>query len=245
MLLPALIISLVLVSGHEAYPAEECLNCGPVADRLTEAEERITLEEKKCLDCGPVADRLTLATEDSGYQGGGSALAPASDMAGAPQPSAQPDSHGAPAPESAPQPASSPDLNSAAESISAPDPYSTPESTSAADSYSAPESSSAPDSYSASESSSAPDSNSAPKSNSAHESSDKAEEVKPMEKPVEEPYKEIDLLKTEDEDFGDRIMEELNRARSDFGLALKRIGDEISRTHQEQSKYKSPEAEKY
>merc|ERR1712215_246088 len=118
---------------------------------------------------------------------------------------------------------------------------SAPESTSAADSYSAPESSSAPDSYSASESSSAPDSNSAPKSNSAHESSDKAEEVKP----VEEPYKEIDLLKTEDEDFGDRIMEELNRARSDFGLALKRIGDEISRTHQEQSKYKSPEAEKY
>merc|ERR1719153_1004077 len=245
MLLPALIISLVLVSGHEAYPAKECLNCGPVADRLTEAEERITLVEEECLDCGPVADRLTLATEDSGYQGGGSALAPASDMAGAPQPSAQPDSHGAPAPESAPQPASSPDLNSAAESISAPDPYSTPESTSAADSYSAPESSSAPDSYSASESSSAPDSNSAPKSNSAHESSDKAEEVKPMEKPVEEPYKEIDLLKTEDEDFGDRIMEELNRARSDFGLALKRIGDEISRTHQEQSKYKSPEAEKY
>merc|ERR1719153_891140 len=221
MLLPALIISLVLVSGHEAYPAEECLNCGPVADRLTEAEERITLVEKKCLDCGPVADRLTLATEDSGYQGGGSALAPASDMAGAPQPSAQPDSHGAPAPESAPQPASLPDLNSAAESASKSDSYSAPESTSAADSYSAPESS------------------------SAHESSDKAEEVKPMEKPVEEPYKEIDLLKTEDEDFGDRIMEELNRARSDFGLALKRIGDEISRTHQEQSKYKSPEAEKY
>merc|ERR1719153_14658 len=245
MLLPALIISLVLVSGHEAYPAEECLNCGPVADRLTEAEERITLEEEECLDCGPVADRLTLATEDSGYQGGGSALAPASDMAGAPQPSAQPDSHGAPAPESAPQPASSPDLNSAAESASKSDSYSAPESTSAADSYSAPESSSAPDSYSASESSSAPDSNSRPKSNSAHESSDKAEEVKPMEKPVEEPYKEIDLLKTEDEDFGDRIMEELNRARSDFGLALKRIGDEISRTHQEQSKYKSPEAEKY
>merc|ERR1719153_1951998 len=245
MLLPALIISLVLVSGHEAYPAEECLNCGPVADRLTEAEERITLEEEECLDCGPVADRLTLATEDSGYQGGGSALAPAPDMAGAPQPSAQPDSHGAPAPESAPQPASSPDLNSAAESASKSDSYSAPESTSAADSYSAPESSSAPDSYSASESSSAPDSNSRPKSNSAHESSDKAEEVKPMEKPVEEPYKEIDLLKTEDEDFGDRIMEELNRARSDFGLALKRIGDEISRTHQEQSKYKSPEAEKY
>merc|ERR1719370_1511540 len=105
MLLPALIISLLLVSGHEAYPAEECLNCGPVADRLTEAEERITLEEEECLDCGPVADRLTLATEDSGYQGGGSALAPA-----------QPDSHGAPAPETVPQPASSPDLNSAPES---------------------------------------------------------------------------------------------------------------------------------
>merc|ERR1719153_889925 len=107
MLLPALIISLVLVSGHEAYPAEECLNCGPVADRLTEAEERITLVEKKCLDCGPVADRLTLATEDSGYQGGGSALAPAPDMAGAPQPSAQPDSHGAPEAAPQPQPASS------------------------------------------------------------------------------------------------------------------------------------------
>merc|ERR1719481_2038027 len=177
MLLPALIISLLLVSGHDAYPAEECLNCGPVADRLT------------------------LATEDSGYQGGEPALAPAPDMA------------------SAPQPASSPDLNSA------------PESASESDSYSAPESTSAPESYSA------------PESNSAHESSDKAEEAKPMEKPVEEPYKEIDLLKTEDEDFGDRIMEELNRARSDFGLALKRIGDEISRTHQEQSKYKSPEAE--
>merc|ERR1712098_943106 len=140
---------------------------------------------------------------------------------------------------SAPQPASSPDLNSAPESASESDSYSAPESTSAPESYSAPESSSAPDSYSA------PESSSAPESNSAHESSDKAEEAKPMEKPVEEPYKEIDLLKTEDEDFGDRIMEELNRARSDFGLALKRIGDEISRTHQEQSKYKSPEAEKY
>merc|ERR1712210_27156 len=45
---------------------------------------------------------------------------------------------------------------------------------------------------------------------------------------------EIDLLEDEDEAVGDRIMEDMNGMKDKFDVALKRIGDEISKDQLEQ-----------
>ena len=45
---------------------------------------------------------------------------------------------------------------------------------------------------------------------------------------------EIDLMESDDEAVGDRIMEDMNGMKEKFDVALKRIGDEIDRDQKEQ-----------
>ena len=45
---------------------------------------------------------------------------------------------------------------------------------------------------------------------------------------------EIDLMESDDEAVGDRIMEDMNGMKEKFDVVLKRIGDEIDRDQKEQ-----------
>merc|ERR1711862_398315 len=45
----------------------------------------------------------------------------------------------------------------------------------------------------------------------------------------------VDLMESEDEAIGDRIMEDMNGMKEKFDVALKRIGDEIDKDQQEQN----------
>merc|ERR1712226_282935 len=63
------------------------------------------------------------------------------------------------------------------------------------------------------------------------------EAAKPPAEPAKlEEYKEVDLMETDDENLGDRIIQEMMGVRTSIDSALKRIHDEIARSQKDQTR---------